>query len=526
MATSVSVVVLCPNGRRQTFKTSGTSSILQVLEDVCKKQQLNPAEYELFHHNNRLNPSLPVSFANLPNNAQLELRAGANPAAAPSHAKVEICLQLESGERLMAPFSSSASLLDVVRHWSDKTDYQETDHTMDLVCVYMRQEVAGKDKLRETTLQHLGLTSGKAVIRLLRRPAGTTGQQAHVSRHFAVPFKKEEGPPREKSPSPPLAPRPPATLGRSQSPPKTKSPERKTAVPSAMDTSGGHTLRDAAPQAVPAARAPAKTDGVQATSVPVSSQAEKPLMMKDEDIKFIGERKAVLFNLEHCPPVSTEEPDDSFFNLTVEDAKYLAEDYRRQRQEMEERPLETSQLREARAKRLSLEYRSALIRIYFPDRLVLQGIFLPEERVGDITQFVRGFLRNGRQKFYLYTSPPKTVLEERLSLADANLVPASVVHFGCEESPQGPLLRDEVMALISSPDGASTSAMRLRSKRNVVAQDVDMAAAAPASTSEPKVPRSSDHSPQGASGGSSRESSPQRRQVSSEKAPPKWFKMG
>ncbi|KAG0426081.1 hypothetical protein HPB47_026791 [Ixodes persulcatus] len=73
------------------------------------------------HHNNRLNPSLPVSFANLPNNAQLELRAGANPAAMGGHAKVDICLQLESGERLVAPFPSSASLLDVVHHWPDKT---------------------------------------------------------------------------------------------------------------------------------------------------------------------------------------------------------------------------------------------------------------------------------------------------------------------------------------------------------------------------------------------------------------------
>ncbi|KAM7285201.1 tether containing UBX domain for GLUT4 isoform X1 [Ixodes scapularis] len=486
------------------------------------------------HHNNRLNPSLPVSFANLPNNAQLELRAGANPAAVGGHAKVDICLQLESGERLVAPFPSSASLLDVVRHWPDKTEDQGADHAMDLVCVYMRQEVVGKDKLRETTLQNLGLTSGKAVIRLLRRPAGTAGQQAHVSRHFAVPFKKEEGacrehvqrqsPSREKSPPP--APVATVTPARAQSPPRAQSPvsERKVATKPAMDASAGHTLGGAAPKAVSMAHAP--PNGPPATSASAPSQSEKPLMMKDEDVKYIGQRKAVLFNLEHCPPLSAEEPDDSFFKLTVEDAKYLAADYKRQREELEERPLETSELRHARAKRLSLQYRSALIRIYFPDRLVLQAIFQPEERVGDVIQFVRGFLRNGRQKFYLYTSPPKTVLEERTSLVEADLVPASVVHFGSEENPHGPLLRDEVMALISSPDGASTSALRLRSKRNIVPQDVDMEAQAPAPTSEREASRGSDPPPQRVSGGPDRETSPQRKTAASEKPPPKWFTMG
>ncbi|KAM7285200.1 tether containing UBX domain for GLUT4 isoform X2 [Ixodes scapularis] len=247
------------------------------------------------HHNNRLNPSLPVSFANLPNNAQLELRAGANPAAVGGHAKVDICLQLESGERLVAPFPSSASLLDVVRHWPDKTADQEADHAMDLVCVYMRQEVVGKDKLRETTLQNLGLTSGKAVIRLLRRPAGTAGQQAHVSRHFAVPFKKEEGacrehaqrqsPSREKSPPP--APVATVTPARAQSPPRAQSPvpERKVATKPAMDASAGHTLGGAAPKAVSAAHAP--PNGPPAMSAPAPPQSEKPFMMKDEDVKYV-----------------------------------------------------------------------------------------------------------------------------------------------------------------------------------------------------------------------------------------------
>ncbi|XP_049523160.1 tether containing UBX domain for GLUT4-like [Dermacentor silvarum] len=209
MAASLSLVVLYPNGHRQVFHVNSNTSIFQILEDACKKQRLDPAEYDLYHHERPLSHSLPVSFTNLPNNAELELRAATTvqrrTAAA---ANVDICLQLESGERLMAQFPASASLLDVVSRWPDKIEVQDTAQKMDLVCVYMRKEIVGIEQLRETTLQNLGLTSGRAAIRLLHRPKGTVVQQAHVSRHFAVPFKKEGDPPAARSASPTRTTRP------------------------------------------------------------------------------------------------------------------------------------------------------------------------------------------------------------------------------------------------------------------------------------------------------------------------------
>ncbi|KAL3216097.1 hypothetical protein MRX96_033265 [Rhipicephalus microplus] len=278
MAASLSLVVLYPNGHRQVFHVNSNASIFQILEDACKKQRLNPSEYDLYHHERPLSHSLPVSFTNLPNNAELELRAAAN--GQRRTASVDICLQLENGERLMAKFPASASLFDVVSHWPDNIEVQDADQKMDLI--------VGTEQLRATTLQNLGLTSGRAAIRVLHRPKGCVVQQAHVSRHFAVPFKKEEDPPAAQNPRPVT---PVQDVAISPTRPRSASPKD---VDMKSPSSGRSPTRgnDAADHKVRFSPPPATT------------KAETPTV-REEDIKYIGERKAVLFNLEHCPPIKT-----------------------------------------------------------------------------------------------------------------------------------------------------------------------------------------------------------------------------
>uniref|UniRef100_A0A6I8NP12 RBD domain-containing protein n=2 Tax=Ornithorhynchus anatinus TaxID=9258 RepID=A0A6I8NP12_ORNAN len=41
------VSVLAPNGRRHTVKVTPGTVLLQVLEDTCQRQDLDPAEYGL-----------------------------------------------------------------------------------------------------------------------------------------------------------------------------------------------------------------------------------------------------------------------------------------------------------------------------------------------------------------------------------------------------------------------------------------------------------------------------------------------
>ncbi|GAA6070642.1 tether containing UBX domain for GLUT4 [Tachysurus ichikawai] len=72
-ASSTTVSVLAPNGRRQTVKVSQNTPLLQVLEEVCKKQGFNPDEHGLKFQRNVLDLTVQWRFASLPNNAKLEI---------------------------------------------------------------------------------------------------------------------------------------------------------------------------------------------------------------------------------------------------------------------------------------------------------------------------------------------------------------------------------------------------------------------------------------------------------------------
>ncbi|KAK3726636.1 hypothetical protein QZH41_012289, partial [Actinostola sp. cb2023] len=75
MAACKSVVVLCPNARRQTVKVGPTTTILQVsiLEEVCSKQRLSCQEYAIKHQRKILDETLPIRYSGLSNNAHLEI---------------------------------------------------------------------------------------------------------------------------------------------------------------------------------------------------------------------------------------------------------------------------------------------------------------------------------------------------------------------------------------------------------------------------------------------------------------------
>ena len=63
--------------------------------------------------------TLSVRFANLPNNAKLELVKSEESRA---ESEVLIALQLESGERLQHSFSPGITLYDILMHWENIPD--------------------------------------------------------------------------------------------------------------------------------------------------------------------------------------------------------------------------------------------------------------------------------------------------------------------------------------------------------------------------------------------------------------------
>eukprot|EP00250_Pteridium_aquilinum_P021256 c2506_g1_i1 orf=106-1920(+) len=132
---------------------------------------------------------------------------------------------------------------------------------------------------------------------------------------------------------------------------------------------------------------------------------------------------------------------DSFFQLSAVEMRREAA--------ARKKKLEDSQLlisktsREKMASANKQRYKAAIIRIQFPDGVVLQGMFLPWERTTAIYEFVSASLRDPSTQFSLVAPglSRKQIIPALAdgtvkipTLAEANLVPAVLLKFQCAES--------------------------------------------------------------------------------------------
>uniref|UniRef100_H3ALQ5 ASPSCR1 tether for SLC2A4, UBX domain containing n=1 Tax=Latimeria chalumnae TaxID=7897 RepID=H3ALQ5_LATCH len=178
-ATRQAVTVLSPNGRRQTVSVSPSTPLLQILEEVCRKQQFSVEEYDLKFQRTVLDLSIQWRFAKLPNNAKLEMVTASRqrPAASAADSMVRIALQLEDGSRLQDAFHSSQTLWEIIQHFPQTKVLKEQPFTTTPVCVYMRDEVVGETALRMRTLKSLGLTGGNAIIRFVEKKSTVSSEE-------------------------------------------------------------------------------------------------------------------------------------------------------------------------------------------------------------------------------------------------------------------------------------------------------------------------------------------------------------
>ncbi|XP_076336224.1 tether containing UBX domain for GLUT4 [Tachypleus tridentatus] len=490
MAASMSVVVLCPNGRRQTLKVSPNTSLLQVLEEASKKQGFEAQEYELKHRNKRLDLSLSVRFSNLPNNGLIEMCPASK---LRTDGVVTLGLQTETGERLLHDFQSSKSLWDIISYWIKERGenvIQSGSSDGEPICLYIRKEVAGEVALKNTTLHSLGLTSGKAIIRLMYRPVESLKNQAHVTKplsHLHVQDFKPDQPESDKCLSTnvetisetslmadPLNQDLPRFVVPTQEDPLNQDCPRLT-VPTQEDSLNSFVEVQEQPDAVSSEEV-----RIDAEDVPDRMQDNQratgnsqcveevdkncqPIdsMETESELVYIGQREALLFNIQDMTPISKDDLPDEFYEVTLDDVRYLLKDLKKQRQQLEERQLETKSMREAQQMDRALRYKQTVIRIQFPDRLVLQCRFPSVEKVVTVIEFLKEFLEDKNLEFYLYTTPPKVILDPEARLFEANLVPAAVVYFGCSHAVQS-YLHPDVKAKVSSPAAARLAASKYR----------------------------------------------------------------
>ncbi|XP_058443191.1 tether containing UBX domain for GLUT4 [Malaya genurostris] len=442
---SKTVTVLTINGRRQQVKVEPNLTILDILEQVCKKHNFNADEHDLKHHNKILDLSAMFRFSGLPNNALLEMVPAIK---ARTESDVTLVIQLEDGSRLEGTFKPSATLLFVLKSTcEDKANAQSNP-----VMIYMRKEVLW-DSMEKTTLKSLGLTGGRAIIRLLQRKPEELKTQANVS----TPLPHKEKPEESDEPYVKKTQQEVSTVKELKekieidSVPieKSKSPtEAKKSKPSSSSPIAGSS----------------KQKHLSADSKIDNPQIPEP--RPESIINIIGDREALLFHLETAERSTFDHP-DSFYEITVSDVRKMYADLRKQVKDLEEAPLMTSELRQLEDSKRVLNhlsrYRITIIRVQFPDRYVLQGIFKPHESVSDVINFVRENLQDSTIDFHLYTTPPKEILSSESTLVEAKCVPQILLHFGCEkEYTSSKFLKQHLYDVLSNATGASLVAARSR----------------------------------------------------------------
>ncbi|XP_020290315.1 tether containing UBX domain for GLUT4 isoform X2 [Pseudomyrmex gracilis] len=406
MAANKSVIVLAPNGRRQTVKVTINTTILQVLEEVCQKQGFNVDDYDLKHGRQILDPNTIFRFTGLPNNAQLEMVACTKTR---SLSNVTISIQPENGERVMCEFPPTTTLAQILRKLYPDSDLKRA------VLIYMHREVYGEETLERTTLKSLGLSGGRAILRLIYRDPEQLKTQAHIST--------------------PLVPKPVVALDSSQN----EKENQKVSMPHCSKEDNDAT---------------SSTERISSVKNQRSLESEKKLDRKDEsinttddkdremdvctretnqsvakshnnhdrdqnvteacakiqedayEIKFLSERNGLVFNQAEAQALPRDELPDSFFVLDLHDAKTLLRDAKRRREELEDAPLLTETQRQLDRDKHTLDmlnkYRNTVIRIQFPDQFVLQGVFGLVETVQHVKDFVKNHLDNPECEFSIY----------------------------------------------------------------------------------------------------------------------------
>ena len=176
---------------------------------------------------------------------------------------------------------------------------------------------------------------------------------------------------------------------------------------------------------------------------PQEIEEEYLVMEKDrgENMDHLAHLKEILLAAEPVRPeldrnlkvyhastnASRIEVPDEFYNISTEELK-------REHQAREEAVnrlgmLRTKEMRERDQLRELRRYRYCLVRVRFPNGVLVQGTFYALEKLSNLIQFVRDCLENDWMPFYLSTQTGYKLTDENVSLAECGLAPASIVNF-------------------------------------------------------------------------------------------------
>ncbi|XP_058707990.1 tether containing UBX domain for GLUT4 isoform X2 [Poecile atricapillus] len=388
--------------------------------------------------------------------------------------EVRIALQLDDGSRLQDTFLCQQTLWELLNHFAEIRELMEQHGELSPVCIYMRDEISGKDALEKTTLKSLGLIGGTAIIRVVMKKCSSSGgaevvgatvpcneptvRRGSMEEAADVPLPQANTFPKDlehrdvaislnsSTHKQDLIKDSHASLEELRHSPE---PEPTPFVPFFGD--GEHLGNP--PVAVPSSKLPTTFSSPGGPSKPKKSKNSQELQKEQEQLV---EREPLICHLDLLEQFSDgpEELPDEFFEVTVDDVRKRLAQLQNERKRLEEAPLMTKSLKESQLKEKLERYPKVVLRVRFPDRHVLQGFFHPTETVGILRNFVRSHLADAELPFYLFVAPPRIVLnDESLTLFEAKLFPAAVIHFGSEEC-RACYLKSDLLGSAVSPSAA------------------------------------------------------------------------
>ncbi|XP_060649389.1 tether containing UBX domain for GLUT4 [Drosophila nasuta] len=464
------VTILLPNGRRQNVNVKPDMTLLEILETASTKHGFDSEQHCLKFHNKDVSLTQQFRFSGLPNNCVLEMEPTEKRRTL---SNVVVCIQLADGSREQGEFSPSATVWHVVQELClTLADSYESP-----VIIYMRSEVIGVEQMQKTTLKSLGILEGRAMMRLINKKPEDLKRQANVYKPAEVKSKPKDD---DDQPSTSRSAMGGSSGGGGGGFALTSDMVKSLKRTAPEETAGKAEEENAA------AAAALKDEPVKAKydwgSGSGYSLHHRNRQQEYEDadteelpskappvVNVIGPRNAVLFSLDAANKNNDDLP-DSFFDLTVNDLKMVLRDLKRTASGNEDAPLLTSNLRELERQKAMLaklnQYKDCVIRIQFPNRYVLQGIFKPHEPLSRVEDFVREFLTNPSEQFHLFTIPPKKVLPSSETLLELNCVPNAMLHFTfVEEKLNGAsdgCLQAKYMDQLTSEEGALFAVQKYR----------------------------------------------------------------
>lgn len=346
---------------------------------------------------------------------------------------VGVCLQLDDGTRINGNYNPCKSIYEIITEMCPEKCQDNP------VVIYMRSEIYG-DALKTESLKSLGVSGGRVLLRLINSDPESLKTQANISGPLPQKPRLEES---EEKPKIIKAAAGPSGAFQLKSVEQLK--EKKAEIEEKMDV-----------EEQIAEEPKAEIKHIQEHPVEPENVIEKVPEIPPV-INILDSRGTIIFSLDSIQTTSMDLP-DSFFELTESDVRMLYRELRQQVDENENAPLMTSELRKLEESKKILNqlatYKNCAIRIQFPNRYVIQSKFSTIETIGAVMEFIKGFLINPEMNFYLFVTPPKTILEKDMTLVESKCVPSALLHFGTDEK-FTELLKPEYYEKLSSGSGAS-----------------------------------------------------------------------